>query len=196
MLSETPAGYFLYGLSMDENGQIFNAGLYYSEANIYIYELSEGNVLTQTRTIPKNDAEGVSQLFSPTGVCAVKDSVFVAQAGKNCISEFRIADGKLLRHHGESSQSNLGFSSPDDLAVHDDLMVIADRENNAVKMLRLPDLSFVGKIGKDLGERGAGLGEVTWPKGVDMNAEYIAVCDDAGTGTGKGRVQVFKRVVL
>jgi glutamine cyclotransferase len=102
MLSASTASYFVYGLYVGETGQIFNAGLFYGESNIYIYELTEGNVLTQSRTIPKEDAEKELQLFSPTGVCAVSDSLFVAQAGKNCISEFRIADDKLLRQHGFS----------------------------------------------------------------------------------------------
>jgi hypothetical protein len=56
------------------------------------------------------------------------------------------------------------MDSPSDLAVHDDLLVIADRENNAVKLLRLPDLSFVDKVGKDYG-----LGELTWV----FQKEYI-----------------------
>jgi hypothetical protein len=69
-------------------------------------------------------------------------------------------------------------------------MIIADRENHAVKMLRLSDLSY---IGNDLRVKGIQIGEISWPKTVDMNAESIVVGDS--TDLGIGRVQVFKRII-
>jgi hypothetical protein len=38
-----------------------------------------------SKTIPVRDADRETQLFSPTAICAVKDSVFVTQKEKHFI---------------------------------------------------------------------------------------------------------------
>jgi hypothetical protein len=196
----TPKTKHTTGLTVHETtGQIFmiEASMIGDEQPISIFKLNEGNVLTQIGTIPETDNEGNKQLFNALSLHAMNDSLFVTQAN-DTISEFRISDGKLLRNHGESCKSNAGFQSPVDLAVYNDLLLIADCNNHAVKMLRLPELSYVGQIGKGYGEPGQLVGDICTPHGVAMNEEFIAVTgNDLGDGSnGKSRVQIFKRIAF
>jgi hypothetical protein len=81
MLSDTKIGYFSYGLSVDENGQIFNVGSFYGDDNLFIYEFIEND--EGLKSLKKNSKKKKILMeinsYLILLLSAVKDSLFVFQ---------------------------------------------------------------------------------------------------------------------
>ncbi len=58
--------------------------------------------------------------------------------------------GERLRSVGSRGEGPLQFNRPNGIAIHGDLLFVAERDNHRVQVLSLPDFTPLGMIGQDL----------------------------------------------
>lgn len=66
----------------------------------------------------------------------------------NTIIVYDAANGKLVDRFGDGGSAQGAFSRPNGIAVIDDLLLIAERDNHRVQVLRLPEFTPLGFFGE------------------------------------------------
>ena len=98
---------------------------------------------------------------------------------------------KTLGVTGDSGCTDDKFSEPKHIAIYNDKLYVADRQNNRVKIYDIsdnsadPNFTLDGTIGNC--DAGGDNSQLNHPEGVTANASYILVAD-----TDNNRIQVFQ----
>ena len=137
------------------------------------------------------------KLYDPVDMCisrnrqagengAADDLLYVADAAKDCVQVFRVADGQHMLKIGKRGSGMGQFDSPEGvcLSANGKLLFVTDRCNHRVQVFAAAS----GEHVQTIGSRGAGEGEFEQPCGVCVSfcGEWLLVADQ-----GNSRIQVF-----
>ncbi len=67
----------------------------------------------------------------------------------NVIIVYNAATGKFIRRFGEGGADKGAFSRPNGIAVKDDLLLIAERDNHRIQVFKLPEFTSLGFFGEE-----------------------------------------------
>ena len=101
------------------------------------------------RTVPLTDAEDVDSLAFWPGHDGTP-WLLVSQKDTNQVVVLNALTGDELGRFGGTGEEPGSFRGPNGIAVIDDLVLVVERVNRRVQLLRLPDFEPVGTFGEEL----------------------------------------------
>lgn len=86
-----------------------------------------------------------------------REELLVTAKATDDLFVFDAADGRLLRRIGTSGEALGEFRRPNGIAIHDDLVLVVERDNHRLQVLSLPGDRPIGVFGTDVLRRPYGL---------------------------------------
>lgn len=122
-----------------------------------------------------------------------KERFWVIAAAKegNHLNVYDATSGELLEQVGQSGRGALEFQRPHDMAVVDDLLLVAERDNGRVQILELPSLEWVGFLGVEELEVPYGIGILPT---TDGRGGYDVYVGDNYAATGGDLTALARRI--
>jgi 3-phytase len=135
--------------------------------------LGDRPIITLDETI-MTDAAPAANVDSPA-IWSGEDETWVIVTAKeeDVLYVHRASDGALLRKVGGSGQELGQLERPNGVVVVDDLVFVAERDNQRVQVMQLPDFKVIGAFGNETLEE---------PYGLDvarvLDQEYMVLVTD------------------
>lgn len=116
---------------------------------VRVFRISDGSFVREfgNRSTVADNAHALVRPFG-IGVSEEHGLAFISES-VHCLSVWRIADGSFVRRWGHFGSSSSSFSGPHGVAVADDLVYVADRDNHRVQVFQF-DGSFVRSLGDSI----------------------------------------------